>query len=107
MPAEMTSTDSEANPMLSSQALHRPLVEDELRHLWGDQFCGALDALVIEADRILEAGDEQERAILEQCLRFAILQAMDAHILRQHGGFSDWLGKSLPEAVDRINRYIR
>ena len=93
--------------MLSFQALHRPLDEDELRHIWGDQLSGSLDALLIEADRILEGGDEQERAMLEQCIQFAILQAMGAHVYRQHGGFSDWLGKTLPEAVDRINRYIR
>ena len=83
--------------MLSFQALHRPLVEQELHHLWGGRLSGALDALLSEADRILEGGNEQERAMLEECLRIAILQAMDAHVLRPHGGYSDWLGKTLPE----------
>ena len=107
MPSEITSTDKEANPAISFQALHRPLVEDELRDLWDDQSSDALDAFVNEADRILEGGNEQERAILEQWLCLAILQAMDAHVRRPDGGFSDWLGNTLPEAVDRINRYIR
>lgn len=107
MPSEIMLADREAIPMLSAPSLQRPLVDEELHHLWGDELSTGSDALIDEWDRILREGDEHDRAVLEAYIRSLILQLMGAHMFRTDGGFSDWLGNTLPEAVDRFNRYIR
>ncbi len=93
--------------MLSVQSLFRPLADEEVAELWGNQWSRIPDSTLNELQSILQEGDEQDRAIAEAFIQLAIYQAMQAHILSPRGGHLHRLSDGLREAVDRFNRYIR
>lgn len=76
-------------------------------HLWGDQRIGAYNPDLNELERILQEGDEQDRAIVEAFISYSIFQAIQARMLHPDDGHLPRFGNTLREAVDRFNRYLR
>ena len=107
MPPDMTSTDRGAIPTLSVQSLHRPLIDEEMLQLWGDQWIGSRNPDLNELERILQEGDEQDRTLVEACISYSIFQAIQARMLHPDDGHLPRFGNTLREAVDRFNRYLR
>lgn len=107
MPPKMTSMDRGAAPILSAESLQRPLVDEETLHLWGNRGGRSSSVSLSDLERILQEGDEKERASAEAYIYILIFQAMQARLLDPHGGHLHRLGETLRDAVNRFNQYLR
>lgn len=107
MPTELTSLYQDTFPILPLQSLRRPLSDREKLEIWKAGSSGLSQEALNELEGILQNDDEQYRELVEACISFLILRAMQAHTLQPKVGHIHRLTDSLTKAVNRFNRYIR
>lgn len=102
----MTLANQLAVPVHSTQALSRPLSDEERQEIWGYRGGSGLGEALEELEQILQSGDDESRALAEACLYVLIFQAMSDRMLDPVSGYGSHFARDLTEAVDCFNRYI-
>lgn len=103
----MTLANQLAVPVHSTQALSRPLSDEERQEIWGHRGGSVSTEELEELERILQSGDDESRALAEAYLCVLIFKAMSERMLEPGHGYGSHFADSLSEAVAGFNRYIR
>lgn len=103
----MTIRNQDAFPVPSIESLRRPLTDEERREIRGDRAGAVSKEDLEELDRILQTGDAESRALAEACLHALIFQAMSDRMLDPDSGYVPRFKRSISDAVDGFNEFIR